>query len=44
MYGEIYILTRVSGKKIHFAFYLQLNIWRYGDFRDDDADEFGYRR
>uniref|UniRef100_A0A671LF76 Staphylococcal nuclease domain-containing protein 1 n=1 Tax=Sinocyclocheilus anshuiensis TaxID=1608454 RepID=A0A671LF76_9TELE len=22
----------------------RLNIWRYGDFRDDDADEFGYRR
>lgn len=22
----------------------QLNIWRYGDFRADDADEFGYRR
>uniref|UniRef100_A0A8C6U448 Staphylococcal nuclease domain-containing protein n=1 Tax=Neogobius melanostomus TaxID=47308 RepID=A0A8C6U448_9GOBI len=21
-----------------------LNIWRYGDFRADDADEFGYRR
>uniref|UniRef100_A0A674A9B2 Staphylococcal nuclease domain-containing protein n=1 Tax=Salmo trutta TaxID=8032 RepID=A0A674A9B2_SALTR len=21
----------------------QLNIWRYGDFRDDDADEFGYK-
>uniref|UniRef100_A0AAQ4QLK8 Staphylococcal nuclease domain-containing protein n=1 Tax=Gasterosteus aculeatus aculeatus TaxID=481459 RepID=A0AAQ4QLK8_GASAC len=22
----------------------RLNIWRYGDFRADDADEFGYRR
>ncbi|KAG1953286.1 staphylococcal nuclease domain-containing protein 1 [Pimephales promelas] len=22
----------------------RLNIWRYGDFRDDDAVEFGYRR
>uniref|UniRef100_A0A673I4N9 Staphylococcal nuclease domain-containing protein n=1 Tax=Sinocyclocheilus rhinocerous TaxID=307959 RepID=A0A673I4N9_9TELE len=22
----------------------RLNIWRYGDFRDDDADEFGFRR
>ncbi|MFT7799310.1 staphylococcal nuclease domain-containing protein 1 [Arapaima gigas] len=22
----------------------QLNIWRYGDFRADDADEFGYSR
>ncbi|XP_038852633.1 staphylococcal nuclease domain-containing protein 1 [Salvelinus namaycush] len=21
----------------------RLNIWRYGDFRDDDADEFGYK-
>ncbi|KAG7225710.1 hypothetical protein INR49_012296 [Caranx melampygus] len=21
-----------------------LNIWRYGDFRADDADEFGYSR
>lgn len=23
---------------------LQLNLWRYGDFRADDADEFGYSR
>ncbi|XP_062929037.1 staphylococcal nuclease domain-containing protein 1 [Mobula hypostoma] len=22
----------------------RLNLWRYGDFRADDADEFGYRR
>lgn len=22
----------------------QLNLWRYGDFRADDADEFGYSR
>uniref|UniRef100_A0A8C7J1V8 Staphylococcal nuclease domain-containing protein n=1 Tax=Oncorhynchus kisutch TaxID=8019 RepID=A0A8C7J1V8_ONCKI len=22
---------------------MKLNIWRYGDFRDDDADEFGYK-
>ncbi|XP_056603535.1 staphylococcal nuclease domain-containing protein 1 [Triplophysa dalaica] len=22
----------------------RLNIWRYGDFREDDADEFGFKR
>lgn len=26
----------------HFLW--QLNLWRYGDFRADDADEFGYSR
>lgn len=26
------------------ALSLQLNLWRYGDFRADDADEFGYSR
>lgn len=24
--------------------FAQLNLWRYGDFRADDADEFGYSR
>ncbi len=23
-------------------FYLQLNLWRYGDFTEDDAKEFGF--
>lgn len=27
-----------------FAVFSQLNLWRYGDFRADDADEFGYSR
>jgi hypothetical protein len=26
------------------CFLSQLNLWRYGDFRADDADEFGYSR
>ena len=30
--------------KICLLSFQQLNIWRYGDFRADDADEFGYRR
>lgn len=32
------------GVKTNLCLPLQLNIWRYGDFRADDADEFGYRR
>uniref|UniRef100_A0A671SVH8 Staphylococcal nuclease domain-containing protein n=1 Tax=Sinocyclocheilus anshuiensis TaxID=1608454 RepID=A0A671SVH8_9TELE len=35
---EKHLQKMVSDKHAH------LNIWRYGDFRDDDADEFGYRR
>lgn len=27
-----------------FSVLSQLNLWRYGDFRADDADEFGYSR
>lgn len=27
-----------------FSVSSQLNLWRYGDFRADDADEFGYSR
>lgn len=40
----VYARLQLQKKLLIFAFYLQLNIWRYGDFRDDDADEFGYRR
>ena len=29
-------------EKWHFC--LQVNVWRYGDFTDDDAKEFGFSR
>ncbi|TWW64715.1 Tudor domain-containing protein 11 p100 co-activator [Takifugu flavidus] len=40
-YGDLvteYLNSQESAKTA------RLNIWRYGDFRADDADEFGYRR
>ncbi|KAK1166906.1 staphylococcal nuclease domain-containing protein 1-like isoform X1 [Acipenser oxyrinchus oxyrinchus] len=33
-----YLIAQESAKAA------RLNLWRYGDFRADDADEFGYRR
>ena len=28
----------------NYIFILQLNLWRYGDFTEDDAKEFGYKK
>ena len=37
------LYTLVIGFNVN-VFMFQLNLWRYGDFTEDDAKEFGYQK
>lgn len=36
--------TSIFATLDHLCFLFQLNLWRYGDFTDDDAKEFGFAK